>query len=100
MDIHINKKTAILVVVSLLVGGVIGGGIGFVAGHEGGRHHERRGNKMEQKGYGYDNRADGETADDNGGAPNSDEQVTKTAPVVMQKTSSTTTPATPVSKTQ
>ena len=81
--------------VSLLVGGAIGGVIGFAGGSEEGGHHERHGN-MERNG-GYDNEKDGETSDDQGGAPNSDEQVTKTAPVMMQKGTSTTTP---VSKTQ
>ena len=82
MDIHINKKIAGLMLGSLLVGGAIGGAVGFASGSEEGGHHERRGN-MERNG-GYDNEKDGETSDDQGGAPNSDEQVTKTDPTMMQ----------------
>ncbi len=90
MDIHVNKMVAGLMLVSLIVGGLIGGAIGFVSGHE-----EGRGGDREEMGYRinhqYDNRADGETADDNGGAPNSDEQNNiQVTPTASSTNSSTT----------
>jgi hypothetical protein len=95
MDLHINKKIAGLMIVSLLVGGAIGGAIGFVAGGEEG-HGERGGYEMNDKGDNaqFDNHADGETNDDQGGAPNSDEQKlngTQNTPVAP--TTTTPTPA-------
>ncbi|MDB5204341.1 MAG: hypothetical protein JWP09_369 [Candidatus Taylorbacteria bacterium] len=78
MDIHIDKKIAGLMIGSLLVGGVLGGGIGFAAGHDGERGHggERGGYEMngQDRGGVSDNQADGEIKDDNGGAPNQDEK--------------------------
>lgn len=88
MDIQINKKIGALMILSLLVGGAIGGTIGFVASeHEG--YGDRSGYDMN------DDHADGETNDDQGGVPNQDEQnpvanTTQTAPVAP------TTTATPV----
>lgn len=79
MDLHLNKSAIILVVIALLVGGVIGGVIGFVAGHHEGRgRREFRGGQEWGRGrqmmrVPFDNQADGETDDDKGGAPNSDE---------------------------
>ena len=47
MNLHIDKKVGVLLVIALLVGGVIGGAVGF-AGQEG---HGREGNMMEQDQY-------------------------------------------------
>lgn len=76
MNINIDKKVASIAIISLLVGGAIGGAIGFSASHEEGRGGDR--NEMGYKNGGmnqqYDNQADGKTADEKGGTPNSDEQ--------------------------
>lgn len=96
MDIHINKMVAGLMLVSLIVGGLIGGAIGFAASHEEGRGGDQQ--EMSYKNSGpnqqYDNQADGETADDNGGTPNSDEisnsQVTPHASTTSSINASTT----------
>ena len=62
-------------ILSLLMGGIIGGIVGFLAGNE-----EGHGGKDRYEMYGrtdngqVDTRADGETKDDQSGAPNSDER--------------------------
>jgi hypothetical protein len=99
MDVHINKKIAGLMLFSLFIGGAIGGGIGFIGGNEEGRHNEK-GDYVKGERDGYDNRADGETSDNQGSVSNSDEQVTKTDSITMQKVVSTTTPVTSTTKTQ
>lgn len=86
MDIHINKKIAGLMIVSLLVGGALGGAIGFVAGGEEG-HGDRGRYEMNDT---FDTHADGETNDDQGGIPNQDEQTNTTG------TQTTVSPVAPV----
>lgn len=92
MEIRIDKKVAGLMIASLLVGGAVGGAVGFAAGHEG--DHGERGhygmNKQEIGGQQYDNQADGETNDDNGGAPNSDEMKSSTSTPTATVSASTT----------
>ena len=70
MDIHINKKIAGLMIASLIVGGIIGGAIGFMTASEEG-HGERGGYEMNNKGDNvqFDNHADGEANDDQGSTP-------------------------------
>ncbi len=91
MDIHIDKKLAGLLIVALVIGGIVGGTIGFVAGshEEGDRYEMHDGNRKDRMGQRYDDQLDGETNDDNGGAPNSDEQI-KNAPLTTPVTSDTT----------
>ena len=72
MDIHIDRKLAGIVIVSLLIGSLAGGVVGFVAGAEEGHGLHERGSRFNYKGI--DDHADGETNDDKGGVPNQDEQ--------------------------
>lgn len=77
MDIHINKKIAGLMVLALIVGGVIGAAVGFVAGHEG-DHHEQGRYEMGRGQF------DREANDDKEELPNSNEQAPSAQPVQTQ----------------
>lgn len=74
MDIHIDKKMAVAIIVSLILGGAIGGVAGFAGAMEEGDHGERHGMKSHDERMGYDNQSDGETGDDQDGVPNANEQ--------------------------
>ena len=74
MDIHIDKKMAVAIIVSLILGGAIGAVAGFAGAMEEGDHGERHGMKSHDERMGYDDQSDGEIGDDQGGVPNSDEQ--------------------------
>jgi hypothetical protein len=93
MDLHIDKKVGVLLIIALLVGGAIGGAVGFVAGGEEG-HGDRGGYEMNDKGDNaqFDNHADGETNDDQGGTPNQDEQKPATSGIQTVPTAPTTAP--------
>ena len=61
MDVHIDTKIGMMLVVAFLTGGALGGGIGAVGGHEGREHGDRdvmegrfdeehgEGNRVEEK---------------------------------------------------
>ena len=77
MNIHINQKMLVLIVIAhFVLGALIGGCVGGYVGKEMGEH--RGGWDRQDMMSGYDNQRDGEYADDNGGAPNSDEMATGT----------------------
>ena len=70
MDIHINKQTIGLLLIALLLGGALGSAIGFIAGSDEHGNNNEYSDQQRQ----YDNQRDGETKDDKGGAPNSDQK--------------------------
>ena len=73
-----------IIVCSILMGGIIGGGIVGVISHEEEKHGEYGNRDTMQHGseYSQDNHVDGETMDDTQGTPNQNERATTTPPVV------------------
>ena len=77
MNIHINKQMVVTVITSLIIGGLVGGAIGTIAGHKMGGYERGERNYEHMMGgrNSYDNQKDGEGMDDKGGMPNSDENI-------------------------
>jgi hypothetical protein len=61
MDLHIDKKIGMLLIVALIVGGIVGGAVGFIAGGEEGHGH----GEFNDVSDAYRNQNDGETIDNN-----------------------------------